>query len=59
MSRKITEESIHTFLYNTNKDWRKSNMEVEIDGEYVYMYLHGNGIARRKISTLDIEISDA
>lgn len=59
MSRKITEESIHAFMYSTTKRFKKSNMEVDIDDGYVKMYLHGNAIARRRMGTLNIEITDA
>lgn len=53
------------FMYN-NKPFRKSNMEVSIEqnpfynnNDYVVMRLHWNAIARRKLGTLVVEITDA
>lgn len=41
--RKITKQSVESFLNRT--PFKKSNMEVQIDGGVTYLKLHGNKIA--------------
>jgi hypothetical protein len=56
MSRKITKESVAAFLMG--QKFSKSNMKVEVDGEFTKLKLHGNTIAT--IDTLGVlSISNA
>lgn len=49
MANKITMDSVRAFVIG--KPFRRENMSVEIDGDNVYLKLHGNIIALR--SNLD------
>jgi hypothetical protein len=45
MANKITMDSVHAFVIG--RPFRRQNMEVTINGNWVYLYLYGNTIAMR------------
>jgi len=55
--KKIISESLHAFYHG--KDFKKSNMQVEINEGGASMYQHGNLIAVKHANTGRIDISNA
>lgn len=43
--RKITQQAVAAF--QEGRDFSKSNTQVQVSGESVFMYLHGNNIAHK------------
>ena len=54
--RKVTEESVRAF--KNNRNIKSGNTQVVVEDGVVSMYLHGNKIARKNISTNVIEINN-
>lgn len=54
--RKVTKEAINAFL--NSKNYKKSNTEIVVTGNYVKMYLFNNLIAQKDKQTNKIYISN-
>jgi hypothetical protein len=58
MARKITTDAAHAFMI-ARENFKRDNTTVSLEPEFVVMRLHGNTIARRRIGSNAIQITNA